>query len=138
MKNMFHKNNPITVSRFHFSPNSFKLKRDLPTPLTNKYSNLKNPCNIKPKMSLWTKLPMKLLLAKYLIPAAAALSIKVLWVENPFQVGLAQYLYKHICSTSALWQILNLQNKLFSRKNGEQEKYEFEWIFWHHCPKYLK
>ena len=47
------KKKPIIVSRFQLS-NSFQLKRDFQTPLTNKYPNLKTTCNIKPKFSLWT------------------------------------------------------------------------------------
>ena len=40
----------------------------------SKYSNLKTTCHIKAKFSLWTKLLKNLLLAKYLISVAAALS----------------------------------------------------------------
>ena len=58
--------------------------------MTNKYPNLETTCNINPEFSLWTKLPTDLLLAKRLMSAAAALNIKVLWVDNPFRVGLAQ------------------------------------------------
>ena len=81
-------NKPITVSRLQLF---FKfIQRDFLTPLTNKYPNLKTTCNIKPNISLWTKLPKNLLLAKKLISVAAVLSIKVFAVHNPFQVGLSQ------------------------------------------------
>ena len=48
------------------SPISFKLKRGILPPLTNKYSNWKTTCHTKSTISLWTKLLANKLLVKYL------------------------------------------------------------------------
>ena len=45
-------------------------------PWQNKYPNLKTACHIKPIFFLWTKLPKKLLLAKYLKSAVAVLTVQ--------------------------------------------------------------
>ena len=49
-------------------------------PWQNKYPSLKTTCHIMPIFFLWTKLPKKLLLAKYLISAVAVLTFqKISW-----------------------------------------------------------
>ena len=50
-------------------------------PWQNKYPNLKTTCHIMPIFFMWTKLPKKLLLAKYLISAVAVLTVqKISWL----------------------------------------------------------
>ena len=67
-------NLPRIVKFTNFSPSSFKLKRGILPLLTKYVSQLGNYLSYQAKIFLWTWLLKNLLLAKYLISAAAPLS----------------------------------------------------------------